>query len=82
MNLFKKFYDGSHVSFFGGDESFKEPPYIEKTEVITHYLYNPNYGDNRICECGHSYYRHFDSWEQMDNVGCKYCRCDHFSEKK
>ena len=22
--------------------------------------YDPNYGDARICECGHSYYRHFD----------------------
>lgn len=57
-------------------------PYLEKKEIITTYSYNPNYGDDRICECGHSYYRHFDSYENMDAVGCKYCGCFEFKEKK
>ena len=57
-----------------------EKPYL--TEIITQEIkkYNPNYGDDRLCECGHTYYRHFDSWEEMDNVGCKYCRCYEFIE--
>lgn len=36
-------------------------------------MYDPNFGDNKKCECGHSYYRHFDSYDDMAPVGCKYC---------
>jgi hypothetical protein len=55
----------------------KEEPYIIEThtEVVTKYKYNPNYGDDRVCECGHPYYRHFDTYEDMLAVGCKYCGC-------
>lgn len=60
----------------------EEPPYIEKKVTITKRKYNPNYGDNRICKCGHAYYRHFDSHEDMDPVGCKYCECYTFIENK
>ena len=28
----------------------EEKPYIIEYEVITHLKYNPNYGDDRICE--------------------------------
>jgi hypothetical protein len=35
--------------------------------------YDPGYGDNRKCECTHSYYRHFDTYDGMAPVGCKYC---------
>jgi hypothetical protein len=35
--------------------------------------FNPNFGDDKECECKHSYYRHFDPYENMENVGCKYC---------
>jgi hypothetical protein len=61
-----------------------ELPYLEAVDVeINQYVrYNPKYGDNRECECGHSYYRHFDSYEQMDAVGCKYCECYNFIEAK
>ena len=58
----------------------KDVPYIE-TEVIvkaTFKEYNPEYGDSKLCKCGHSYYRHFDSYERMAPVGCKYCQCDEF----
>jgi hypothetical protein len=42
--------------------------------------YNPEYGGNRICKCGHTYDRHFDSYEGMEAIGCKYCRCYDFQE--
>jgi len=59
-----------------------EKPYIEKVVTTIEYNYNPKYGDNRLCECGHNYYRHFDSYESMYNVGCKYCGCGDFTEIK
>ncbi len=61
-----------------------EKPYIKRVRIIKRVvkLYNPRYGDNRVCECGHPYYRHFDTYEDMSPVGCKYCRCYKFKEKK
>jgi hypothetical protein len=35
--------------------------------------YDPNFGDDRLCTCGHPYYRHFDTYEDMYPIGCKYC---------
>jgi hypothetical protein len=35
--------------------------------------YDPDFGDDRVCKCGHPYYRHFDTYEDMRPVGCKYC---------
>jgi hypothetical protein len=60
----------------------KEKPYITKRRVEVHIdrFYNPNYGDARICKCGHAYYRHFDSYEENAPVGCKYCHCRTFKE--
>ena len=58
-----------------------ELPYLEETIVRVIRKYNPKYGDDRICECGHSYERHFDSYADMENVGCKYCDCFEFVEK-
>lgn len=60
----------------------EEQPYLEKTRTVTDYFYNPNYGDNRICECGDPYYRHFDTYDDMYPCGCKYCGCMEFKEKK
>ena len=57
-------------------------PYLEETVVRIHKKYNPNFGDDRMCVCGHTYYRHFDSYEDMEPVGCKYCHCGTFVEKK
>jgi len=59
-----------------------EPVYLEKFKIKRIQAYNPKYGDDRICECGHSYYRHFDPFENMRNVGCKYCGCFEFKERK
>ena len=56
-------------------------PYLTKVETIVHErVYNPDYGDERICKCGHHYYRHFDSYEENVACGCKYCRCFTFEE--
>lgn len=59
----------------------KQPYYIIVTVGETQ-AYNPNYGDNRTCKCGHPYYRHFDTYEDMYPCGCKYCQCFNFVEKK
>jgi hypothetical protein len=60
----------------------KNKPYFTIIKVETELKYNPDFGDDRICECGHTYYRHFDSYEHMDACGCKYCECYIFKEKK
>jgi len=67
------------------DKESKELPYIKKRVSTTTYSYNPKYGDDRICICGHSYYRHFDPYPDLGNrtmqpVGCKYCSCYRFEE--
>lgn len=46
--------------------------------AMTKRLYNRDYGDDKICICGHPYYRHFDTYENMRPVGCKYCDCQEF----
>ena len=59
-------------------EHVTELPYIviEKRIFVKHY--NPKYGDDKLCKCGHPYYRHFDTWDNMNPVGCKYCECCEF----
>lgn len=37
--------------------------------------------NENICICGHTYHRHFDTYENMRPVGCKYCGCDFFVKK-
>lgn len=61
-----------------------EPPYLVKKIVRRVQVYNPKYGDDRMCVCGHVYYRHFDTYDNMANVGCKYrgsCECEGFCEE-
>ena len=59
-----------------------EQPYltIVTVTVETEKKYNPEFGDDKVCKCGHSYERHFDSYDQMNAVGCKYCACFDFEE--
>ena len=57
-----------------------EQPYLEVVTIETDRKYNPKYGNDRKCKCGHAYHRHFDSYEQMEAVGCKYCECYVFVE--
>lgn len=53
-------------------------PYIKKRITKTVYLWNKDYPENELCLCGHPYYRHFDTYENMAPIGCKYCQCDKF----
>ncbi|MEZ0326991.1 MAG: hypothetical protein ACAH95_13910 [Fimbriimonas sp.] len=55
--------------------------YIKETVVANpSRCYSKEFGDDRQCKCGHPYYRHFDSYERMSPVGCKYCGCRRFDE--
>ena len=56
--------------------------FVDETQPYIRGRYNPKYGDNRLCKCGHSYARHFDSWDNMDPIGCKYCGCTRFTQAK
>ncbi len=56
-------------------------PYLKEYSVETSLSYNKHFGDDKVCECGHEYHRHFDSYENMEAVGCKYCGCYCFDEK-
>ena len=60
-------------------EGMEKPYLIEISETVIE-KYNPNYGDLKICKCGHNYYRHFDSYNDMYPCGCKYCECYKFIE--
>ena len=64
-----------------GQSDQSNSPYLETVKIKIRHRYNPNFGDDRICKCGHPYYRHFDSYEKMQPVGCKYCQCFHFEDK-
>lgn len=52
-----------------------EKPYLTKRKIVVERFYNPKFGDDKLCVCGHGYYRHFDSYENMYPCGCKYCDC-------
>jgi len=74
---------GKTVRYDGDGNKIDEPPYIIVERVEIDKKYNPNYGDDRICVCGHPYVRHFDPFglmEPMEAVGCKYCGCYEFKE--
>lgn len=68
------------------DKSTEEQPYVAALFIpapMELRQYNPNYGDDRMCKCGHRYYRHFDTYENMEAVGCKYCYdCFTFEESQ
>jgi hypothetical protein len=60
------------TEFEKGNDNTIQYPYI-KTEVVNLEIkYNKNYGDDRLCKCGHTYYRHFDTYDNMEVIGCKY----------
>jgi hypothetical protein len=53
-----------------------DKPYLEK--VVIEKVWNPQYSQQAICVCGHAYERHFDGYDDMANIGCKYCGCNDF----
>lgn len=58
------------------------PAYLDQHYAVMHpteaQQYDPDFGDDRKCECTHPYYRHFDTYEDMYPIGCKYCYCETF----
>ena len=48
---------------------------LKQVDVAGDKAYNPAFGNNRLCTCGHPYYRHFDGYEGKYPIGCKYCLC-------
>lgn len=72
-----------HDSLFQGDlESLKELLLSAQnlTEESSLPQYDPFHGDEIECLCGHSYYRHFDPYDKMSPIGCKYCISIHDGE--
>jgi hypothetical protein len=66
------------TAYEGGERIDTSGPYLCSYVITIENKYNPNYDNDKLCKCGHSYYRHFDSYEDMDPVGCKYCGCQNF----
>jgi hypothetical protein len=54
----------------------EQKPYLEETYIRK--LWNPRYNQDASCVCGHRYERHFDGYEDMKAVGCKFCECREF----
>lgn len=62
------------------DESGNLLPAAPQRRPATEY-YDPAW-ENKVCECGHPYHRHFDSYSSDNEIyGCKYCPCYEFKEK-
>ncbi len=40
--------------------------------------WSAEHDQDELCACGHRYERHFDTYENMLAVGCKYCECATF----
>ena len=62
----------------------KQEPYLKKETTTVEYIHNPMYPSDRLCtliSCQHPYYRHFDTYDDMYPVGCKYCDCFEFQEE-
>lgn len=57
-------------------------PYLTKRVTRTVRMFNPDYKGPTTCACDHPYERHFDPYEHMEAVGCKYCECRKFKPSK
>lgn len=57
--------------------STENVPYTTSYVLSKLSKYNKTYGDDKVCTCGHAYYRHFDTYENMLPAGCKYCPSCH-----
>jgi hypothetical protein len=54
------------------DDSVVNVPWNKRPE------YDPMMDGTILCVCGHEYRRHFDTYDNMRPVGCKYCDCKTF----
>lgn len=61
-----------------GQEYFENYEWTEM-DLLPQAPYVPNWDpeedQERLCVCGHPYHRHFDSYDEMKPIGCKYCPC-------
>ena len=51
---------------------------LNRINIYGYAKYDKEFGDDKICQCGHPYYRHFDTYDNMSPIGCKYCECGHW----
>ena len=86
----------TELGHFDGERLFSLCEEVLKDALARHNggneAYDSAFGDNKLCKCGHTYYRHFDPYEKMMAVGCKYCShwedvcrpgyCNEFTEDK
>lgn len=63
----------------GSEEPAIDVILSELTEQINR-SWSPNHDQQAKCTCSHAYERHFDSYEDMYPIGCKYCECDTFTD--
>lgn len=63
-----------------GEELFWTDEKVAKVIQTVVRAYDKNFGDDRVCQCGHTYIRHFD-WGDEYRFGCKYCDCQKFVER-
>lgn len=52
--------------------------FLDRLEDAPPHYYDPEYGDETPCQCGHWFYYHFDTYDDMEPAGCKDCDCDWF----
>lgn len=52
---------------------------VHELDEVKMRIWNPDYDQSAKCACGHIYSRHFDGYDDMRGVGCKYCECFTFS---
>jgi hypothetical protein len=70
-------YDDALLPVFaalGGDLKVERASHVEPAGTLDP-VYDPRRSDDPCAGCGHPHYRHFDGWDDMRPVGCKYCRC-------
>ena len=56
-------------------------PYLIKAEVVYTKYYNPDYGDNQLCKCGHAYVQHFQDGLPIPWCEDTLCFCKEFETK-
>lgn len=78
LPAFRTVEDEQGVTHFAECHIDINEPYYTYAYEVVQLGYNPEYGDDKICKCGHAYHRHFDFWETPPRLGCKYCSCERF----
>lgn len=79
MAAYKKRMSEIHMAATG-EELFGADEKVAKVIQTVVQVYDKKFGDDRVCQCGHTYIRHFD-WGDEYRLGCKYCDCQKFVER-